>query len=120
MNRRYIFPILLGLIGTAILLALGVWQLQRLAWKEGILADMETRLAAPAKPLPKAEKLNEKRHRYRPVSVTGNLVGPELHVLTSTKGEARIRCQISAAHETEHLDRALGALDKVGKRLGVI
>lgn len=36
------------------------------------------------------------------------------------KGEARIRCQVSAAHELEHLDRALEALDKVGKRLGVI
>jgi glycine C-acetyltransferase len=36
------------------------------------------------------------------------------------KGEARIRCQVSAAHETEHLDRALAALQKVGKNLGVI
>jgi glycine C-acetyltransferase len=36
------------------------------------------------------------------------------------KGEARIRCQVSAAHEIEHLDRALSALESVGKRLGVI
>jgi len=36
------------------------------------------------------------------------------------KGEARIRCQVSAAHEIEHLDRALSALGSVGKRLGVI
>jgi glycine C-acetyltransferase len=36
------------------------------------------------------------------------------------KGEARIRCQISAAHDTEHLDRALEALATVGRRLGVI
>ena len=36
------------------------------------------------------------------------------------RGEARIRCQISAAHDRVHLDRALAALDKVGKRLGVI
>jgi glycine C-acetyltransferase len=36
------------------------------------------------------------------------------------KGQARIRCQVSAAHEIEHLDRALAALQKVGKRLGVI
>lgn len=36
------------------------------------------------------------------------------------KGEARIRCQVSAAHGREHLDRALAALDTVGKRLGVI
>ena len=36
------------------------------------------------------------------------------------KGEARIRCQISAGHEREHLDAALAALRKVGTKLGVI
>jgi glycine C-acetyltransferase len=36
------------------------------------------------------------------------------------RGEARIRVQISAAHEREHLDRAVAAFEKVGKKLGVI
>jgi glycine C-acetyltransferase len=36
------------------------------------------------------------------------------------KGEARIRVQLSAAHETEHLDKAITAFQKVGKELGVI
>lgn len=36
------------------------------------------------------------------------------------KGEARIRTQISAAHDKEHLDRALEAFIKVGKELKVI
>ncbi len=36
------------------------------------------------------------------------------------KGQARIRCQISAAHDREHLDRALDALKNVGRRLGVV
>ncbi len=36
------------------------------------------------------------------------------------KGEARIRVQISAAHEPEHVDRAIAAFTKVGKALGVI
>ncbi len=36
------------------------------------------------------------------------------------KGQARIRTQISAAHEIEQLDRAVDAFEKVGKRLGVI
>ena len=36
------------------------------------------------------------------------------------QGEARIRCQISAAHETEHLDRALATLEKVGGDMGVL
>jgi len=36
------------------------------------------------------------------------------------KGQARIRVQISAAHEKEHLDRALAAFEKVGKKHGAI
>ena len=36
------------------------------------------------------------------------------------KGEARIRVQISAAHEKEHLDEAISAFVRVGKKLGVV
>ena len=36
------------------------------------------------------------------------------------KGKARIRVQMSAAHEREHLDRAIAAFRKVGGELGVI
>ena len=36
------------------------------------------------------------------------------------KGQARIRVQLSAAHEKEHLDKAIAAFVKVGKELGVI
>ena len=36
------------------------------------------------------------------------------------KGEARIRVQLSAAHEREHLDKAIAAFTKVGKALNVI
>ncbi|HYD21421.1 MAG TPA: glycine C-acetyltransferase [Flavipsychrobacter sp.] len=36
------------------------------------------------------------------------------------KGQARIRVQISAAHERHHLDKAIEAFTKVGRELGVI
>ena len=36
------------------------------------------------------------------------------------KGEARIRVQLSAAHEPEHVERAIEAFKKVGKRFGAI
>lgn len=36
------------------------------------------------------------------------------------KDQARIRVQLSAAHETEHLDKAINAFIKVGKDLGVL
>ena len=36
------------------------------------------------------------------------------------KGEARIRTQMSAAHTSEHIDQAIAAFTKVGKKMGVI
>jgi len=36
------------------------------------------------------------------------------------KGEARIRVQLSASHEPEHLERAVDAFTKVGRELGVV
>jgi glycine C-acetyltransferase len=36
------------------------------------------------------------------------------------KDKARIRVQLSAAHEKEHLDQAITAFTKIGKELGVI
>lgn len=36
------------------------------------------------------------------------------------KEQARIRVQLSAGHEREHLDRALAAFEKVGRELGVL
>ncbi len=36
------------------------------------------------------------------------------------KGEARIRVQLSAAHEKEHLDKCIAAFTEIGRELGVI
>ena len=36
------------------------------------------------------------------------------------KGQARIRVQLSAAHEQHHLDRAIAAFTKTGRELGVL
>jgi glycine C-acetyltransferase len=36
------------------------------------------------------------------------------------KEKARIRVQLSAAHEKEHLDKAIAAFEKVGRELGVL
>jgi glycine C-acetyltransferase len=36
------------------------------------------------------------------------------------KGEARVRCQVSAAHTREDLDQALAAFERVGRTLGLI
>ena len=36
------------------------------------------------------------------------------------QGKARIRTQMSAAHDTKHIDKAIAAFEKVGRKLGVI
>ena len=36
------------------------------------------------------------------------------------KGRARIRTQMSAAHTTEHIDRAVNAFTRVGRSLGIV
>jgi len=36
------------------------------------------------------------------------------------QGHARVRCQVSAAHTREHLEMALAAFKKVGRKLGVV
>ncbi|MCC5908363.1 MAG: glycine C-acetyltransferase [Balneolaceae bacterium] len=36
------------------------------------------------------------------------------------KGQARIRVQLSAIHEREHLDKAVNAFSEIGKELGII
>jgi glycine C-acetyltransferase len=36
------------------------------------------------------------------------------------KGQARIRVQLSAAHERGHLDKAIAAFTKIGKELGIL
>lgn len=82
--RRIAFPLILGMVGCAILIGLGVWQLQRLAWKEAILAEIGARIGADPVDLPAAPAQAE--HPYLPVAVTGALGGEELHVLTSGNG----------------------------------
>ncbi len=83
MLRRLIFPLLLGVVGLTVLCALGVWQMQRMAWKNGYLAEIEARIAGvpvalPAAPDPEAD-------RYHPVFAEGAFTGEAIEVLSSTK-----------------------------------
>ncbi|MDD9976262.1 MAG: SURF1 family protein [Boseongicola sp.] len=80
---RIALPLIFGLAGTLVLVSLGGWQLQRLAWKEGILADIESRIGAEAITLP--EQPDPLSDRYLPVRVSGRTTGEDLLALVSVK-----------------------------------
>ncbi len=81
---RVISVLVFGAVGVAILLSLGVWQVQRLAWKEGVLADIEARIAAEPVDLP--ETPDPEADRYLPVRVTGRIGDDPVRVLVSQRG----------------------------------
>ncbi|MEM9318425.1 MAG: SURF1 family protein [Pseudomonadota bacterium] len=83
MLKRMIVPIVIGVAGVAVLVALGVWQVQRLAWKEGVLAQIEARIAAAPTALP--EVPDPEADRYLPVEAEGLIGDDSIRVLVSTR-----------------------------------
>lgn len=83
--KQMIWPLLFGLGGVAILVSLGIWQVQRLAWKEGVLAEIEAEIAAPPVALPDAP--SEDAHGYLPVAAQGRIDAAYLRVLVSQRGQ---------------------------------
>ena len=79
-----IFPLFLGVFGVAALCALGVWQVQRLHWKQEILAKIDSRIAAPPVQLPAEPR--EDRDNFLAVTAEGYVLGPELLMLLSRQG----------------------------------
>jgi surfeit locus 1 family protein len=82
MNRALFF-VIIGLGGAAILISLGIWQVQRLAWKQGVVADINARIVAEPVALP--DSLDPDSDAYLPVTVTGTLGTQVLRVLVSQK-----------------------------------
>jgi len=129
-ERRVIAPIVIGLIGTAILIGLGIWQVQRLAWKEALIARLESRLAAEPQRLPAEPQPG--RHDYLRVAFEGRLGEGAVYLLTTlrphgpgyrviapvaTAGERRVLADlgyIPAARKDEVLPEPGTALDLTG------
>lgn len=77
-------PLVVGLGGFLVLAGLGAWQVQRLAWKQGLIAEASARIAAEPVALPR--ELDPARDDYKPVIVQGRYIGAEtINVLTSFK-----------------------------------
>lgn len=81
---RWAWPIILTAL--AILVGLGVWQLQRLAWKEDLIARLEARTAAAPVPLPATLPADLSELEYRPIRVEGRYLNDrELRLVLRTR-----------------------------------
>ncbi len=69
--RPSLWPTVATLLGIALLVGLGSWQLQRLGWKEALIAARAAKLAAPPAPLP-ANAPDWQAFDFRKVEVTGS------------------------------------------------
>ncbi len=94
-------PALCTVMAAAVLIGLGVWQLHRLAWKDALLARIESRSKSPPHPLPPSatwSSLKPEGYEYDHVVVTGTFDhaaetlilrastdGPGYHVITPLK-----------------------------------
>lgn len=101
--RRFIAPLIIGISGTVVLASLGFWQLQRLEWKEGVLAEMDALLTGTPQSL--AQAVSPEIVRFTAVRVSGTTTGDEIHVLHATGQGAGYR--LISAFETEDAGRIL-------------
>jgi surfeit locus 1 family protein len=78
-------------VGIAILSALGFWQVQRLAWKENLIATVEARRTMEPVSLERVETMLEEAPQsieFRPVSVAGRFLHDfEQHYYVTREGE---------------------------------
>ena len=71
----------------ALLIGLGLWQLERLQWKLGLIAQIQRNMTAPAISLDQALKLGVERAQYRRVTVRGSLDNTKENYLYTTGPE---------------------------------
>lgn len=82
--RRYVFPVLMGIVGVAILMSLGFWQLRRMEEKRIYLDEIEARISNAPIPLPAVPE--EARDKFQAVTAEGRFTGEYLEVLAGQKG----------------------------------
>ena len=81
--KRIWFIVFIGFAGTACLLYLGKWQIDRLYWKLDVLTKIDQKIAAAPVLLP-AEP-SESVHKYLSVEISGQFLQESIRVLASKK-----------------------------------
>jgi surfeit locus 1 family protein len=85
-KRGVVLPLLFLGLALAVLVALGTWQLERKAWKEALIAELDGKLAAPATNLPARERwrqLDQTKDEFRHVAFPAEFLPGEALVYTS-------------------------------------
>ena len=75
--RRLILPALFTLVGLAVLISLGKWQLHRKIWKEDLIASLTRQTTAPPAPLPSSSgrtDLTRGNSEFRRVSLRADFI----------------------------------------------
>jgi surfeit locus 1 family protein len=91
-RRSVLVTSLVVAAALAILLALGTWQVERLKWKEALIATLEERLAAPPVALPPARDwstLDAGRDEYLRVAFTGEFQNDKEALVYTTGSSMR-------------------------------
>lgn len=91
-HRRggYVTATIFTVVGVAVLVGLGVWQLDRKVWKENLIATLTQRLSGAPAPLPPRDQwphLTESADEYRRVSFPAQFI-PGQEALVYTAGSA--------------------------------
>jgi surfeit locus 1 family protein len=85
MNRSLVTATLFALVGIAILISLGVWQLERKTWKENLIAALTARVDAPPRALPPSPR--QDTDEFARVRLHGAFI-PGQSALVFTSGSA--------------------------------
>lgn len=119
--KRMIVPALFGVVGCAILISLGVWQVQRLAWKQAVLSEIDAQIGA--EPVAVPQNPDPATDTYLSVVADGQILPRELHVLVSIK-RVGAGYRVIAVFETEGrrllLDRGFVPLEEKDTTRGAV
>ncbi len=96
------FPIVLTILAVlllGVLLALGVWQVQRMQWKEGLIAGAEAAAGQPPLPLTEALKLENPEFRRVLLTCRGLAAAPYVELQSIENSDAGVRLVSACAVE---------------------
>ncbi len=112
------FPVVLTVLAVVllgVLLALGVWQVQRMQWKEGLIAGAEAAADKPPLPLAAALKLDNPEFRRVILTCRGLSAAPYVELQSIENSDAGVRlvsaCRPEGTEGTLLIDRGFVSAD---------